>query len=67
MHEMRKSAGNLKRRTLVRGPDRLPDPEQIREGAVAITNITREELPKEYLNVVEDVLPLPESKYKNQR
>lgn len=47
--------------------DRLPDPEIVREGRVAINNCTREELPKEYLDVTEDVLPLPDDKFKNQR
>lgn len=61
MYEMRRSE------TYLKTPDRLPDPEQVREGAVAITSITREEFPKEYLDVIEDALPLPDSKYKNQR
>jgi hypothetical protein len=38
--------------------DRLPDPEIVREGRIAINNAEADDLPEKYLDVVKDVLPL---------
>ncbi len=36
--------------------DRLPDPEQVREGAIGIDNCSADDLPEEYMDVVRDVI-----------
>ena len=38
-------------------PDRLPDPVLVREGRFAIDNLGEDELPEDYADLVDDVLP----------
>lgn len=38
--------------------ERLPDPEQVLNGNIAIDNCTAEDLPEKYLEIVDGFLPL---------
>ena len=59
-----KPLANMKKVEYVHGmprretTDRLPDPEIVREGRIAINNAEADDLPEKYLDVVKDVLPL---------
>jgi hypothetical protein len=59
-----KPLANMKKVEYVHGmprretTDRLPDPEIVREGRVAINNVEKQDLPGPYLEIVKDILPL---------